>query len=83
MGHRSVRVRSAIKGFFFGQLEGSGNGKCHIFAEWPGEDPRRLPHIALCNASTGRGAIVVEEPTRELCSKCEDRYLKMDKGECK
>ena len=57
--------------YWLGQLEGSGNGKCHAFKCWP-DDPRRLPHLALCGASTGRGAIYVKEPTRPMCKKCGD-----------
>ena len=57
-------------GVWLGQLTGSGAGLCHIFPELPGDDPRRLPHVAVCKATTGRGADPVEWPPRALCHNC-------------
>lgn len=57
-------------GVWLGELTGSGNGLCHAFPRTPGSDPTRLPHTALCGASTGRGAERVEAPRRPMCIVC-------------
>ncbi len=59
-------------GFWLGELTGSGIGLCHVFSKYAGNDPHRLPHRAVCGASTGRGAEVVDIPIRPWCSNCED-----------
>lgn len=61
-------------GFWLGELTGQGgHGLCHVFEERAGENPQRLPHTAVCGASTGRGAeLVTGEPTRRLCSNCKE-----------
>lgn len=58
------------EGFWLGELVGSGNGLCHVFPNIPGDEPQRLPHIAVCWASTGRGAVLVQTPFRRVCPKC-------------
>jgi len=55
---------------WLGELTGAGNGLCHAFPRFPGSDPTRLPHRALCGASTGRGAEYVEMPRRPMCLRC-------------
>lgn len=70
--HKDDLAKSVPKGFWLGELTGSGVGRCHVFSEYAGNEPYRFLYTAVCGASTGRGAEVVERPKREMCSNCED-----------
>ena len=66
------RHRPAVPdGFWLGELSGQGGGLCHVFSEYAGETPHRLPHTAVCGAATGGGArLVTGIPSRRICGNC-------------